>query len=125
MEVSNFPNDIYISIYIYRFQIVCSTLRMGYLAYKMVFFCPHSDVIFVDGVSSCIPILKLSGSKVFSFDLFIYIYIYIYISISIYRNIYIYIYIYPHPYLLLLLLSIRYCSIAITPINYLYERDRC
>ncbi len=42
------------------FQIVCSILRMCYVAFKLALFVDEiPDVIFCDGVSACIPILKL------------------------------------------------------------------
>eukprot|EP01118_Nematostelium_gracile_P006876 TRINITY_DN2221_c0_g1_i1.p1 TRINITY_DN2221_c0_g1~~TRINITY_DN2221_c0_g1_i1.p1 ORF type:complete len:455 (-),score=103.75 TRINITY_DN2221_c0_g1_i1:76-1440(-) len=45
-------------------RIVCSIIRMNYVAFKMVFFGPYFDIVFCDGVSSCIPIFKLSPAKV-------------------------------------------------------------
>jgi alpha-1,3/alpha-1,6-mannosyltransferase len=37
---------------------------MNYVAFKLVFFGPAFDVIFCDGVSACIPVLKFSNSKI-------------------------------------------------------------
>lgn len=50
--------------------LLCAIVRNIYLSIVLVLFYPKFDVLFVDQLSVSVPILRLSGSKVFCWGWF-------------------------------------------------------